>query len=338
MNDPVLNHILLNLAEACISIYPADSTGAPILSQQLWTGAKAEGLRVMERWIVMETKPSGAPYPNKHPLVAQYEIAIDKVWSLALSELNGFQAEWTNYVVDIVWTDEDTGNWQRRVFYGGTIADESLNSRSIDAGFTEGQNFNAQYYDISSGTAASPPGQISSALPYQVMYQPAAGAAPILIYTYNPTTEEFTAVGNPSSYATIGYNGSGAFGLTFAGDGSPVLATTVAPSGAATYRNSEQYSNINSYQPAQFQIYGSINVGAPAPTNYPRIVFYYGNTPVCTLTSIAGGTPGMFEANWDEGTPAVLAGDFAVYAGANVIASLGSSGVTSKNFVVINGS
>ena len=55
-----LNTIVLTLLEAVVTLYPANADGSPQLSSPLWLGVKTNGLAVRDRWITVETRPTGA--------------------------------------------------------------------------------------------------------------------------------------------------------------------------------------------------------------------------------------------------------------------------------------
>ena len=214
-----MNAILLNLLEARVTLYatrPDGSLGAPI-----WSGQEAERLTVRERWIKVETRPSGARFPRQHPLVPQYDLSIDRVWSLPLINLLGFQPTDQTYILEILWTEEDLGQWHRRTFYGVTLDARSLTSQTIETEFVDGQEFQAQYFVADSGggyTAPNPP----VAVPWRVVWSGLDGTWPL--YSYDPATGFAEQAGAAAStHAVIAADGSS---IQFAGSGVPVLATS----------------------------------------------------------------------------------------------------------------
>src|ERR1035438_1269246 len=139
------NTIILDLIEAKVTLYTVQADGLS-LGTALWSGQVAERLTVREQWVVLETRPSGAPYPIKHPLVPQYEVSIDRVWALPLNNLAGFSPTNQTYVLEVIWTEEDTQQRHRRRFYGVTIEERSFAPQSIESEFVDGQQFAAQYF------------------------------------------------------------------------------------------------------------------------------------------------------------------------------------------------
>jgi hypothetical protein len=217
MEAMLMDTIALTLLEAQLTLYAAKPDGTP--GAAIWSGAAAENFRAEGRWLNVETRPTGAAQPVNHPLVPQYQLSIERVWSLPLTNLNGFQATGQEYILQVVWTDEDTQNWHRRIYYGVTISAQSLASRDIDSGHTDNQEFLARYFVPDSGPAGTAPGA-PAANPAYVLYWGVDGTSQLL-YTYAGGVYTNCSDG---SLATIAEDGSS---IAFAG-GSPVLATTAS--------------------------------------------------------------------------------------------------------------
>ena len=244
--------IAFTLIEAEVTLYQTNADGT--LGAAVWSGEPAENLKALERWINVETRPTGARNPKQHPLVAQYEISISRVWALPLDQLLGFQASGQTYILDLVWTEEDTQQWQRRTFYGVTIGSHTLQARGVELGFTDDQEFLAQYFVADSGEAATPAPAVS-AVPLVVMYQGNAGAMPL--YTYSAMAGFVPVNTNAlATTATIATDGST---IQFAGAGSPVVAT--GSSGLTVASLHDVF-----------------------PQTLPRLEFYYGTSLVAAVT------------------------------------------------------
>ena len=250
--------IVLNLIEAQVTLYQAQADGTP--GQAIWSGQVAEGLQVRERWLVVQTRPTGAPYPVNHPLVPTYEIAIDRVWALPLSSLIGFQPGTGNYVLQIVWTDEDSGNWHRRTFYGVTISARSFAPHSIETEFVDGQEFAAQYFVADTGSAWTTPGEVPA--PAAVVYWSGPDApSGVALYNYDALNGFVLADGaSASGRATIAADGSS---IIFDGATAPVLATT-----ATGVMVGELYDSY--------------------PTSQPQLVFCFGSQQPLAVVSTTG--------------------------------------------------
>ena len=70
----------------------------------------------------------------------QYEISIDRVWALPLSELAGFSPTNQTYVLEVIWTEEESQQWHRRRYYGVTIASRSFAAQNIESEFVDGRS------------------------------------------------------------------------------------------------------------------------------------------------------------------------------------------------------
>lgn len=226
------NAIVLNLIEAQVTLYTTAADGLS-LGSALWSGQVAERLTVREQWVVLETRPSGAAYPNKHPLVPQYEISIDRVWALPLSNLTGFSPTNQTYVLEVIWTEEDSQQWHRRTFYGVTIASRSFGAQNIESEFVDGQEFAAQYFVADAGAPGEPPSPLV-AMPLVVFWSGPDAPSGVALYTYAPSGgASFTLVpgATTAGRATIATDESsgGALSIQFDGGPSglpPVLVTT----------------------------------------------------------------------------------------------------------------
>ena len=307
--------IALSLLESTVTLYPTDATGAPILASPIWSGVTVENLTIKERWLKTETKPTGAPYPRKHPLIQQYELSLGRVWSLQLPTSDGgLIITPQRYVLDIVWQDEDSNDWHRETFYNVTISDRSKTSRDIESGFTDEQIFEAEYMAPPTGGDGSIPiPAISATLPLVVRYVPVGGSSlgGVDLYAYDPTAHTFTEAvsGISTGRATLAYSGSAgtqAFAITFSGAGSPSLAISSAGVLTAT----------------------AVNQGAPSSAETPRLEFYYGTQRLASLTS--AGT--LWAPAFTNASPTAGAGIFALYGGGVIRVTIAGSGVVAGVF------
>lgn len=256
--------VAFTLLEATITLYPADDAGQPILSNPLWSGANAERVSIRDRWIKVETRPTGAPYPQRRALTPQYEIGIERVWALPINQLAGFQPGRGKYVLDIVWEDEENEYWHRNTFYGVTISERGRDSREIDTGHTEHQAFDAEYMTPPTTGRDAPPA-ITNVLPMAVWY--VSATENLELYTYSGMTRSFTeaSAGVSAGRATLIYtpDATGSFAIQF--DGYPKPALTIDTGGIVRV--------------------GKLVAGAPAPGETPRLEFMVGPTRVGALTA-----------------------------------------------------
>jgi hypothetical protein len=279
----MINTIVLDLLEAQVTLYAVAADGVT-LGAALWSGQVAEKLTVREQWITLETRPTGAAYPVKHPLAPQYEISIDRVWALPLSNLVGFSPTNQTYVLEVIWTEEESQQWHRRRFYGVTITSRSFGTQNIESEFVDGQEFAAQYVLVDAGGAGEPPSPVV-AMPLVVFWSGSDGYYPL--YTYDTLSGFLLADGESTTgHATIAPDGSS---ITFFGAASPVLATTVA----------------------------GVTVGElhdTLPTDLPQLQFFLGTTLLGVVT-----TAGVWARVIADGAlPAVTGFEFE-YAGVPVL-------------------
>ena len=291
------NTICLNLIEAVVTLYPANADGTPQLGAPIWCGCDAENLHASERWLKRETMASGVRYPKKHLFVPQFEISIGRLWVLASNQLAGWDTAYTNYVLDIVWVEEETQEWHRKTFYGVTLNERSWAAGDVERGLVENQ-------------------------PYRVVYTGADGIS-VLLYTYDAATHLFTAVATTTGRATI----TSPFAVQFAGDAQPVLQ--VSATASLAYRTSAVYRNAVSYRQTALLAHG-IFAAAALPADLPRLDFYYGNNRLATVTRA-----GVYDVDFVEGSlSAVPAGAFGLYGGGALVAVLAPGNLTAAQIEV----
>ena len=302
----MFNSVALTLIEATITLYAADPTGAPITDSPIWMGADSDYVQVADRWLKVETRPTAVKYPRRHPLVPQYEISIKRVWALPISNLVGFRPTRGNYVLDVVWTDQDSGDWHRETFYGVTISERSRASRDLNSNageFVEDQVFDAQEMVPSSGNGTPP--VIDSDLPFTVRYVDIDGHS-TNIYSYDPTSFNFTAIGNPSALAVLAADSS-TFTVKFASSDGPEL--TFAAGGLTA---------------TQFK------TGAPTSNDVPRVDFYYGTSRIASVTRWGE----VFSQDYFEGVtnPQNRPGVFQIYVAGALLGTIEQLRMTATAF------
>ncbi|MGN6556226.1 MAG: hypothetical protein ACTHLW_21150 [Verrucomicrobiota bacterium] len=323
-----MNEICHTLLEAAITLYPADADGRPLVDFPIWSGAPAHQLTLTERWIKQQTRPTGARYPRNHPLVAQYEIAIGRVWALPLPNLLGFQSDGERYVLDIVWTDEDEGQWHRKTFYGVTLSERTQASPETDREFSDNQTFDAEYFVSAVGTGSVP--AIADDLPYLIRYVTAQGGR--FIYSYNPATHAFTELvsGLADQTAVVGY---------------------ISGAGALLYNSETLYSNSLAYRnEAAFRVRfsgadddalrmrsdGTVEVaatasGAPARDSLPRVDFCYGGRRLASISRNGKLYAWAYET---EAAEEISAG-FEFFNGATLLATITQKAIRAPEFVTV---
>ena len=281
------NTIILDLLEAQVTLYTTAADGLS-LGSALWSGQVAERLTVREQWVVLETRPAGAAYPIKHPLVPQYEVSIERVWALPLNNLAGFSPTNQTYVLEVIWTEEDTQQWHRRRFYGVTIASRSFGAQNVESEFVDGQEFAAQYVLVDTGGAGEPPSPVV-AMPLVVFWSGSDGYYPL--YVYDTLSGFLLASGESTTgHATIAPDGSS---ITFFGATGPVLVTTAA----------------------------SVTVGElhdTLPTGVPQLQFYLGTTLLGVVSPAGLWARVIADAPSGVALPAAVGFEFE-YAGAPVM-------------------
>ena len=319
--------VCLNLLEATVALYPANTDGTPQLDAPLFIGAPAENLHGFERWLKKETAPTGAKYPREHPLVPQYEVTIGRIWALPEDSVLDWQADHAQYVLDVLWVEEETQAWHRKTFYGVTVNEHGWDAKDVENGLVENQSFKAQYMvpaggtlagDGSGGASINPP-PLPAVLPYRVFYNDANSS--VLLYIYNPGTGNFTAVAATAGRATIANR---PLVIRFAGAPAPVVTAEMA----LAYRNGGGYRNGNDYR--AFTGMQTAGIFSEAALAWPQLDFYYGFARVATITPA-----GIFGADFIEDTPVAAAGAFSLFSSTGALVGvLARSNLTAKKIQV----
>lgn len=250
------------LGDATLTLYAADEAGAPILATPIWFGACAENIAIRQNWIGVETRPTGRRHPHRRALVSQWSIDIARVWTLQKSALDDFEPGPGPYVLDVVW-EEEAGYWHRLVFYGVTPTSREFASGAPDERMTDGQQWDAEYAEPSSGQNTPP--AVSSSVPLSLQWVGSDGT--FTLYAHNATSGNFTesSAGITTGRATAAYtpsDQSGKFEILFASGSTVALRVT-----------SGQVLEV-----------GTLVVGAPGAADVPRVDFVVGNARVASVT------------------------------------------------------
>lgn len=106
------------LARATLSLYPADSQGNPIRSQNVWVGARQEGLRIPREIAELEDTPTGSVYDEYVQGGESSELSIERVWCQPKKELYEYDFTRGKFVMEIFDRDPVSGVWVRWTAYG----------------------------------------------------------------------------------------------------------------------------------------------------------------------------------------------------------------------------
>lgn len=156
------NTLPLILATGRLSLFAADVNGQPILTQPIWMGARAEGLRLDADIEEVPATPSGAIHDEFAQLSEQHEIAIERIWVLPLGAEAGpgaarfvdYDFKRGRYVMQVFGLDERTGLWHERTYYNVQAKRYGLRSNGVMQ-FGSDQIFRAGYFTVNHGSSGS---------------------------------------------------------------------------------------------------------------------------------------------------------------------------------------
>jgi hypothetical protein len=157
--------VVYTLLDALVSLYPARADESADTEHPVWKEVCAEGLRLTPKPVVVETRPTGAAAPKRHPLVVTHEISLARVWAPELVAANPLgqadpQPDTGRYVLDVVWHDNEQTEaglrmWHRQTYYGVTLESRERGDRErLES--TENYVFAAERMETASGQGVVP--------------------------------------------------------------------------------------------------------------------------------------------------------------------------------------
>lgn len=141
------------LREAVISLWRADVAGNPILTQPVWCGDVANGLRLTEDWEETRSFSSGDAYKTAHHEDEEHRIEIERTWRVRVQSPGGASGpqRGERYVMEILWFDARARLWHKRTYYGVTGLSAGLDSDGPRQ-HNQRQVFRAQRYTQTGGS------------------------------------------------------------------------------------------------------------------------------------------------------------------------------------------
>lgn len=120
--------------EADIVVYQSDMYGNVAGDDPVWLGGTVNKSNFQDGYKTEEANKSGMPVTNMRQLEEQHVIELENVWMVQISAGPVFAAPAIPrdqfYAVVIIWTDEETGVWVKRVYAGVELRELSMGSDS----------------------------------------------------------------------------------------------------------------------------------------------------------------------------------------------------------------
>lgn len=150
------------LLEATLSLYPTGENGEAVLDQPVWWGACANNLQLQHDLTELLVSRTGSRHRRAFHTDEQHRIQVERTWVVPAAGLvDARPARNQRYVLVMVWQDEPTGIWLRRIFYGVTWQTRAMESQGV-LQFLDRQSFRAEYFRDDTGsngyTPPPPPG------------------------------------------------------------------------------------------------------------------------------------------------------------------------------------
>lgn len=139
---------LFTLSSAEISLFLIDGAGA-VVEPAVWTGVKAEGVRMAYSFDTIKTRPTGRPFPRTRIINEEHQIEIDRVWVINDGD---FQMDRdAQFILKIEWTDPanrspySIAGSHSRTYYGVNTVKADLAANDQHQ-FKQSQSFVAEYF------------------------------------------------------------------------------------------------------------------------------------------------------------------------------------------------
>lgn len=150
----------LILNEATITLYPADPSGAALLSGAVWAGGCAEQLSLTQDVREVDVTGSAARFPEVILIPGLHEIKLSRLWVLRLSDLEDFHIDLAqSYVMVVLWEEATRDTWYKRTYYGVRPRGHGMESQGVMQFYAD-QRFSAQRYVAASGYGAYVPSPV----------------------------------------------------------------------------------------------------------------------------------------------------------------------------------
>jgi hypothetical protein len=120
--------------EADVVVYQSDMFGNVAGDDPVWLGGTVNKSNFQDGYKTEEANKSGVPVTIMRQLEEQHVIDLENVWMVQVAAGPAFAAPAIPrdqfYAVVIIWTDEETGVWVKRVYAGVELRELSMGSDS----------------------------------------------------------------------------------------------------------------------------------------------------------------------------------------------------------------
>jgi len=139
--------------EATISLYPVGPDRQPIRSFPLWMGGTAASVKMSKRFPSRSVRPTGDSTDRTIQLGTDHNIELQRCWLVRTSTPADFDPKLGEHCLEIVWQDQFSGVWTRRLYYGVTWIEAGWASSGLFQ-FALSQSMRARSLVITSGHGA----------------------------------------------------------------------------------------------------------------------------------------------------------------------------------------
>jgi hypothetical protein len=199
--------------EADIAVYLSDASGNTVGgASPIWLGGTPSKSNFSDGFKEEEANISGQPGVNIQHLEETHGIELENVWMARADqpvggvvpvEVLGLDRN-QFYSIAIIWTDEETGVWVKRVYYGVKLPELSMSTENQV--MAQKMKFEGGTMLQTAGTPQQAPDE-GVALYGRVQYVNTLGQATD-IYTYDFGTRVFSPVGGGVPGNSVGWDGT----------------------------------------------------------------------------------------------------------------------------------
>lgn len=245
-------------------VYRADEAGAPT-GEIEYLGGCENKLEIEQGYAEERAERSGDGYARNQHLEETHVIQLENLWLTRYRKESGEEfydspriGRAQRFVVVMLWTDEESGVWHKRSYYGVQI--NPLNFNSSQEYFSQTATMRASYYVPDHGRRPEEPTLQPTSLAF-VRYVTSSGSVDLLSYDFDART--FTALANPAGKVDLPGAGGGYLARILVGG---VLALAIDADGVLLVKE-------------------IVATGGSFTSGLPRAEFFHGNLRYASLTA-----------------------------------------------------
>jgi hypothetical protein len=106
--------------EATVSLFPTGADGLPMRGLALWQGGVVEQVRMGKQFPNRQIRPTGATSDRRVQINGGHSIELRRSWLVRSQAGPDFMPDHGEYCLELVWQDQMSRRWVRRLYKGVT--------------------------------------------------------------------------------------------------------------------------------------------------------------------------------------------------------------------------